>query len=96
MTQADLTNKGCWVVDRKISLGFILALLIHAVAVVGWLVRMDSRLATLEAEKARNEMRLDEVQKLSLSIASMKTDISWMRSALENSQASPLTAKRGK
>jgi len=80
MTAAEISKSGgCWVIDRKISLGFILALLIHAVAVVGWLVRMESRVGELERTDTRHEITINEVQKMAVCIEGMRSDIRWMR-----------------
>jgi hypothetical protein len=75
----DLTNKGCWVVDRKISLGLILAIIIHAVAVITWLVRMESRVGQLERTDVRHEQGILEQQRMAVCIEGIRTDISWIR-----------------
>jgi len=80
MTAVEISKPGgCWVIDRKISLGFILALLIHAVAVVGWLVRMEGRVGELERTDMRHDAAMVEMQRVTVSVAEMKSDISWMR-----------------
>lgn len=79
MTTQELTNKGCWVVDRKISLSLIFALILHAVAVITWLVRMESRVGQLERTDVRHEVSIAEQQRMAVCVEGMRTDISWIR-----------------
>ena len=86
MTPKDITNQGCWIVDRKISIGLILAIVIHALSVVGWLVRMESRIGELERVASRHESSITDQQKLAVCVEGMRSDISWIRENLNNRQ----------
>ena len=86
MTAKDITNNGCWIVDRKISIGLILAIVVHALSVVGWLVRMESRIGELERVSSRHESSITDQQKLAISVEGMRSDISWIRENLSTRQ----------
>lgn len=82
MTVQDLTNKGCWVIDRKISIGFILAVFVHVIAMTTWIVRLEGRVNQLEVTDARHETSINDMQRVSMSVESMRTDISWIRQTI--------------
>lgn len=73
----------CWIVDRKISLGLILAIAVHVIAVTTWLVRLDSRVGQLERTDVKHDVGLDSVSCVKSDIEVMKNDLAWIKDAMQ-------------
>ena len=76
---ADAPRHGCWIIDRKLSLGFILAVFAHIVAVTSWLVRMETRVAQLERSDQRQEAGLEGAARMRADVEVIKSDLGWIR-----------------
>lgn len=82
ITLSEITNNGCWVVDRKISMGLIFAIFVHVIAMTTWIARLENRVEHIEGTVAAHEKKIDDMQKMAVNVESMRTDISWIRETI--------------
>ncbi len=75
MEPNNYTNS-CWQVDKKISLSFMLVVLLQMFGFAWWAADLSVRVSTVEARQIRYERVFEDITEI-------KTDVKWIKDAIK-------------